>query len=107
MDNKNTPIVFRSSTGSVLAFSAGIFFYLVCMVMPLIGPAGSRVEHAGQNKATFVTLLVLTLLLAAASTYSRQGRRKLEGGALPWFSMGLSALCLVMLVIVLLNGFSI
>jgi len=107
MANKNTPIIFRPVTGSVLAFSAGIFFYLLCMVMPLVGPTGSRVEHAGQNKATFLVLLLLTLLLAAASTYSRQGRRKLEGGALPWFSMGLSALCLVMLAIVLFNGFSI
>jgi len=83
--------MFRPATGSALAFSAGIFFYLVCMVMP----------------ATFLALLVLTLLLAAASIYSRQGRRKMEGGALPWFSIGLSAVCLVMLIAVLFNGFSI
>jgi len=107
MDNKHTPFMFRPATGSALAFSSGIFFYLVCMVMPLVGPAGSRVEHAGQNKATFLALLVLTLLLAAASIYSRQGRRKMEGGALPWFSIGLSAVCLVMLIAVLFNGFSI
>ena len=108
MENNNTPLIFRPVTASTLAFSAGLAFYLLCMSMPLVGPAGSREEHAAQNKATFVSLLLLTLVLAAASAYSRMGRRRSEGGgALPWFSLGLCALCLVMLVIVLFNGFSI
>lgn len=107
MDTTDTPIIFRPATGSTLAFSAGLAFYLLCMSISLVGPSGSRVDHAGQNKATFVSLLLLTLLLAAASAYSRLGLRKQEGGALPWFSMGLCAICLMMLGIVLFNGFSI
>lgn len=108
MENNDTPMIFRPATGAALTFSAGLSFYLLCMSMPLVGPSGSRVEHAGQNKATFVSLLLLTLLLSAASVYSRLGRRKQEGeGPLPLTSIGLCALCLITLVIVLFNGFAI
>ena len=107
MANNNTPIILRPSTGSALAFSAGLSFYLLCMVMPLVGPAGSRVEHHGRNLTTFLFVLFLTLALAGAAAWSKLECRKVQGGARPWFSLGLCALCLLTLIIVLFNGFAI
>ena len=107
MANNNTPILFRPVTGSALAFSAGLSFYLLCMIMPLVGPSGNRVEHYAQNRSSFLFMLFLTFALAAAASWSKLQCRKTHGGALPWFSLGLCALCLPALIILLLNGFAI
>jgi hypothetical protein len=77
------------------------------MILPLVGPAGSRVEHAGKNKAVFILALLVTLALAAASTFSKLGCRKNEGGPLPWFSLGLSAVCILTFIVLLAGGFAI
>ena len=107
MESNSKPILFRPSTGSALAFSAGLSFYLLCMIMPLVGPAGSRVEHHGRNLAAFLFVLFLTFALAAAASWSKLQCRKVQGGALPCFSLGLCAICLLSLLIVLFKGFSI
>jgi cytochrome b561 len=107
MANNNTPILFRPATGSALAFSAGLSFYLLCMIMPLVGPSGSRVEHHAKNFSAFLFVLFLTFTLAAAASWSKLQCRKVHGGALPWFSLGLCGLCLLTLVILLFNGFAI
>ena len=107
MESNSTPILFRPSTGSALAFSAGLSFYLLCMIMPLVGPAGSRVEHHGKNLAAFLFVLFLTFALSATASWSKLNCRKVHGGARPWFSLGLCAICLLTLVIVLFNGFAI
>jgi hypothetical protein len=107
MENDSTPILFRPATGSVLAFSAGLSFYLLCMIMPLVGPSGSRVEHHGRNLAAFLFVLFLTLGLSGAASWSKLQCRKVQGGAFPWFSLGLCALCLVTLIVVLFDGFAI
>lgn len=77
------------------------------MIMPLVGPSGSRVEHQGRNLAAFLFVLFLTLVLSGAASWSKLERRKVHGGGLPWFSLGLCALCLITLIIVLFNGFAI
>jgi len=107
MESNSKPILFRPSTGSALAFSAGLSFYLLCMIMPLVGPAGSRVEHHGRNLGAFLFVLFLTLALAGAASWSKLECRKIHGGARPWFSLGLCAICLLTLLIVLFKGFSI
>jgi cytochrome b561 len=107
MANNNTPILFRPATGSALAFSAGLSFYLLCMIMPLVGPSGSRVEHHGKNLSAFLFVLLLTFALSAAASWSKLQCRRTQGGSLPWFSLGLCALCLLTLVILLFNGFAI
>ena len=107
MENNNTPILFRPATGSALAFSAGLSFYLLCMIMPLVGPSGNRVEHHGRNLATFLFVLFLTLALSGAASWAKLQCRKVQGGALPWFSLSLCALCLLTLIVLLFNGFSI
>lgn len=107
MESNNTPVLLRSATGSVLAFSAGISFYLLCMILPLVGPAGSRVEHRGRNLAAFLFVLFLTLALSGAASWAKLERRKVQGGVLPWFSLGLCVLCLLTLIVLLFNGFAI
>ena len=60
---------------AALAIAAGFSFYVLCMVLPLVGPAGSRVPHAARNRATFLMVLLITLVLAGASTYVALQRR--------------------------------
>ena len=49
-------VIFRPVTGTALAVASGLSFFFLCMILPLVGPAGSRVEHAGQNKVVFLLL---------------------------------------------------
>ncbi len=103
--NENNMI--QKPLGTALAIAAGFSFYILCMILPMVGPTGSRVAHAAQNKATFLSVLVLTLALAGASAYVSLQRRKTEGGSLPFFPLGLCIVCLLFFVIVLANGFAI
>jgi hypothetical protein len=107
MESNSTPILLRPATGSALAFSAGISFYLLCMILPLVGPAGSRVEHHDKNLAAFLFVLFLTFALSATASWSKLECRKMHGGSRPWFSLGLCAICLLTLIIVLFKGFAI
>ena len=111
MDNQDTTlsekILFRPLAGNILAVAAGLSFFFLCMIFPLVGPAGSKVEHAGENRAAFIFVLLLTLALAAASSYSKLGCRKSRGGGLPWFSLGLGAVCILTLIVLLVGGLAI
>ena len=103
----NESILYRPLTGSVLAVSSGLSFFFLCMILPLVGPAGSKVDHALKNKAAFLGVLVITFLLAAGASYSKLMRRKVEGGPLPHYSLGLCIICVLTLFVLLLNGFAI
>ena len=100
-------ILFRPLTGTILAVASGLSFFFLCMILPLVGPAGNRVEHAGKNKAAFILVLLLTLALSAASNFSKLGCRKKHEGAMPWFSLGLSAVCILTFIVLLMGGFAI
>ena len=100
-------ILFRPLTGTILAVASGLSFFFLCMILPLVGPSGSRVEHAGKNKAAFIFVLLLTFALAAASTWSKLGCRKKNAGPLPWLSLGLIGVCIVTFIVLLIGGFSI
>jgi len=100
-------IVAKPITGTVLAVASGLSFFFLCMILPLVGPAGSKVGHAAQNKAAFLGVLIITFLLAAAASYSKLMRRKIEGGQQPWFSLGLCGVCILTLLVLLVDGFSI
>ncbi len=86
--------------------AAGFSFYVMCMILPLVGPSGARVPYAERNAATFTSVLLVTLALAAASTYLAMARRKSEGGRWPWFPLSLAAICILSLFILLLGGFA-
>jgi len=92
---------------TVLAIAAGFSFYVLCMILPLVGPAGSRVAHAAKNQMTFLTVLAVTLALAGASVYMALRRRRREGGRLPLFCISLGVLCILFLLLTLFDGFAI
>ena len=85
---------------SVFAILGGVSFFLLCIAFPLVGPAGSRVPNAAQNRATFLAVLLLSLLLNASACYVGFRRRKEPVGfsqRLPTAPLILCALCLFIL----------
>ena len=100
-------ILFKPLTGMVLAVGSGLSFFFLCMILPLVGPAGSKIEHASKNKEAFLGVLLVTFLLAALAAYSKIGRRKTDGGPLPFWSMGLCLVCIFSLFVLLSGGFAI
>ncbi len=93
--------------GNALIVAAGIAFLLVCMMLPLVGPAAAygsgspgatTAEHFAKNQTAFVTMLLVTLALAAGATASQwMARRRSGNGPLPWAALSLDALCVAML----------
>jgi ABC-type transport system involved in cytochrome c biogenesis permease component len=100
-------VLFKPLTGTVLAVASGLSFFFLCMILPLVGPAGSKMEHAAKNKAAFLGVLMITFLLAALASYSKIGRRKVDGGSLPHWSLGLCLVCVLTLLVLLVDGFAI
>lgn len=105
--NNENEVLFKPAVGTALAVASALSFFFLCMILPLVGPAGSRVEHAGKNKVAFLSVLVVTFVLAALSAFSKMGRRKIDNSPLPYFSFGLCGVCLLTLVILLFDGFAI
>ena len=103
----NDGVLFRPLTGTILAVASGLSFFFLCMILPLVGPAGSRVEHAGKNKAAFLAVLLITFLLGALASYSKMIRRKSDGTPLPYYSLGLCVVCILTFFVLLANGFAI
>ena len=93
--------------GTTMAVASGLSFFFLCMILPLVGPAGSKVAHATKNRMAFLGVLAVTLLLAATATYAKLLQRKADGGPLPYWSLGLCAICVLTLFVLLTNGFSI
>lgn len=109
-DKKRTSVgsvAFKPLAGTILAAASGLSFFFLCMILPLVGPAGSRVAHAAQNRNAFLAVLLATFALAAAATWSKLGRRRNEGGSLPWFSLGLCGICLLTFLVLVTGGFAI
>lgn len=100
-------LITRPETGTALAVASAISFFFLCMILPLVGPAGVKMEQAGTNKSAFVAVLLVTLVLAAFSTWSKLGRRKVDGSALPVYSFALCVICVISFVLVQFNGFAI
>ncbi|MBN2163308.1 MAG: hypothetical protein JW713_10220 [Pontiellaceae bacterium] len=73
----------------------------------MVGPAGIRVLHSVKNKATILSMLFITLALAGGSIYVGMLRRRRSAAPVPWVMIGLCALCLLVVLGVLSNAFSI
>jgi hypothetical protein len=99
--------IIKPATGTYLAVSAGLSFFFLCIVLPLVGPAGAKVDHAGKNRAVFLLTLFVTLALAAAAVYSKMGSRKENGGPLPCFSIALCAICILTFIVLMTGGLAI
>lgn len=97
----------KPMTGTVLTIASGLSFFFLCMILAIVGPAGSRVDHAGKNTAAFLAVLFLTFALAGTATYSKLLRRKGDESPLPYWSMGLGAICVVIFLVKIMGGFAI
>ena len=70
--------------GKVCSILAGLFFFYLCMLFPLVGPAGSRQAHAAQNQTLFMSILGVTFLLSvSAGLLQRRSRQVDQEGGIP------------------------
>lgn len=107
MDADKNNITVNPTLRTGIAVAGGVSFYILCMMLSLVGPAGSKVEHAGRNRSAFLVVLLLTLALAGLSTYLGMTNRKVAGGGMPRYSIGLCMVCVTMLIVLFLGGFAI
>jgi len=103
MNREIKKIIKLPAVGSVLTVAAGISFFFTCMLLPLVGRAGSSVPHADQNRLAFLAVLGFTFLLSALATGSKMLRRSGDQSPLPVWSLGLCAVC-TLLFILLMTG---
>ena len=78
---------------------SGLSFFFTCMLLPLVGAAGSRAPDADKNQLAFLGVLGLTFLLAALATWVKMIRRAEDQSPLPVWSLGLCAICIVLFVL--------
>lgn len=95
------PFFAREYVGTALTVASGLAFLFVCMILPIVGKAGSVVSHARENFLAFLTALLVSLALAVLAAVSKLERRKLDGSPMPTFSFLLGGLCALLLVALL------
>ena len=83
-------------TGSVLTVAAGLSFFFTCMLLPLVGRAGSSVPYADQNQRSFLSVLGVSLLLSVLATAVKMFRRSEDQSPFPIWSIGLCAVCVLL-----------
>jgi len=86
----------KPAIGSGLTVAAGLSFFFTCMLLPLVGPAGSSVPYALQNKLAFLGVLLITFVLGGLATWSKLMRRKVDQSPFPVWSAALCAVCIVL-----------
>ncbi|RKX31723.1 MAG: hypothetical protein DRP22_03350 [Verrucomicrobia bacterium] len=101
------PFFARPDVGSFLTVLAAACFLVQLMILPLVGPCGSRAPHALCNLIGFLGMLCVTGGVAVAATVSKLRRRKIDGSPLPAFSIALCVGCLLILICTLTGLFSI
>lgn len=101
MNTELKKILQQPATGSVLTVAAGISFFFNCMLLPLVGRAGSNAPHADTNRLAFLLALGITFLLAALATWSKLVRRADDQSPFPYWSLGLCAVCAALFVLLM------
>jgi hypothetical protein len=84
--------------GTGLTIAGGLSFLFLCMILPLVGKAGVQTVHYRENFFAFLAVLLLSLLLSSAATAAKLMRRRIDRSPLPWMSIALTALCVLLLV---------
>lgn len=101
------PFFARPVVGNLLSIAAGLSFLVLCMILPLVGPAAMRgsgspgataVPHARFNFMVFLGVLLLSMALSALAFFSKLDRRKKDGSPLPVYTIGLFVMLLFLLV---------
>lgn len=100
----------RPAVGTALTICSGLSFLFLGMLLPLVGPAAmhgsgspgaTRAPWATRNYLTFLGVLLVSLTLAILATWSKLERRRIDRSPLPYFSMGMIGICLVLLIALL------
>jgi hypothetical protein len=94
-------------TGLVLTILSSLSFFMMCMILPLVGPAGSSVEHSYENKKIFFIVLIINIILSFSSYIIKMIQSKRFAFPKPIFSLILSISSLFFLIVFLFDGFSI
>jgi len=98
--------------GSALTVASGVSFLILCMLLPLVGPAAMNgsgspgagpVPHLRANIIAFVAVSLVSLALAVLAIVSKIERRKVDGSPLPYAAFGLAGI-LVLLLLALAAG---
>jgi hypothetical protein len=101
------PLLARPPIGNALTLLSGLSFFFLCMILPIVGPAavhGSGSPGAGpalqlhQNYMAFTATLLVSLLIAGLAVYSKLERRKIDGSPLPFYSVGLLVVLVLMAI---------
>lgn len=79
-------------TGRVLSVASALSFFFTCMLLPLVGRAGSSVPYAAKNQRTFLIALASTIALAALASVAKWIHFSTDRGPLP---LGSTAFCLI------------
>lgn len=101
------PVFALPIIGNLLSIAAGLSFLVLCMILPMVGPAAMRgsgspgataVPHARANFLLFLGVLLLSLVLSALAIASKIDRRKTDGSPLPLYTIGLFVLLLFLMI---------
>ncbi len=84
--------------GTGLTIAGGLSFLFLCMILPIVGKAGVQTVHYRQNFWAFLGVLLLSLLLSSGATVAKMMRRHIDRSPLPWMSITLTAMCVLLLV---------
>jgi hypothetical protein len=87
-----------ANLGTGLTIAGGLSFLFLCMILPLVGKAGVQTVHYRQNYLAFLSVLLLSLVLSSAATAAKLMRRRIDRSPLPWMSITLTALCVLLLI---------
>ena len=88
----------RPQVGTTFTVLSGLWFLLVCMLLPMVGQAGAATEFAGRNRLAFATFTLLSLALSLLAIWSKLARRHVDHSPLPIGSFALSGLNSLLLV---------
>ena len=101
MKSTYTELIKKPVVGSTLTVAAGVSFFFNCVLMPLVGRAGSKAPNADKNQLGFLAVLGLTFTLAALATWSKMLRRSEDKSPLPYWSLVLCVICVVLFVLLM------
>lgn len=91
----------KPAAGSTLTVAASISFFFNCMLLPLVGRAGSSSPNADKNQLAFLAVLGITFTLAALATWAKMLRRSDDKSPLPYWSLALCVICAVLFVLLM------
>jgi len=94
--------------GETFSWLGILAFFFLCMLLPLVGKAGSRTDHYWpQNYLTFLGVLLAAIACSALGHLSKTRRRADGDAAYPWRSAAITLFYVLWLVVFLAGGLKI